>query len=169
MIFRSASPTRSRRPAAPARDCGWFRNPGIPRTTRSLSKPKVCREGPTRFPFGVRSRLSPSMAAGSFYATAWKKRLRLPPLTSLQGIQSPSISDRSEKKGPWLGWSALGRCDSQQPGVSCDAEFLLHFIQGDAFGFGIPLQDDEELQSHHGSEKDEGISAGFCRDRGKSK
>src|ERR1700735_290837 len=46
---------------------------------------------------------------------------------------------------------------------------MLHFLEGEAFGFGVKEHDDEELDDHHGGEKYEGIGAGSFRDDGKER
>src|SRR5262245_39944528 len=52
--------------------------------------------------------------------------------------------------------------------ASCDAEFLLHFFQGDASCFRIPPQDYEELDGHHYGEENERVASGFGGDSRKA-
>src|SRR6266849_3892100 len=43
--------------------------------------------------------------------------------------------------------------------ASLNAKTMLQLLEGDAFGFRIEEQHDEELHNHHGSKKNEGICA----------
>jgi hypothetical protein len=51
---------------------------------------------------------------------------------------------------------------AHEPGKgSGNAQLLLHFFEGNAFGFRIKKKDDEKLQDHHCGKEDERIAPGF--------